>query len=141
MSDVIFIDHSGEVLQTMRNEIERAIAIGTIQVQNEAKRLVNRFSGPTKGNPHAKPSKPGEPPHIRFGKLLAAIDEETFTRGQDFVGRVGTELKYGIWHELGYTPKGGKFQKRPYLRPALDNKRKAIIREIRKAGKRMGKGG
>ena len=136
MSDVIFIDHSDEVLRSANNEIEKAIAIGTIQVQNESKRLVNRFSGPPA-------SKPGEPPHKRTGTLDRSIDIETFTRGKDFVGRVGTNLNYGLWLEIGTTSTDGgtKMAKRPYLRPALDNKRKAIIREIRKAGKRMGKGG
>ena len=130
MSDVIFIDHSDEVLRSANSEIEKAIAIGTIQVQNESKRLVNRFSGPPA-------SKPGEPPHKRTGTLDRSIDMETFTRGKDFVGRVGTNLNYGLWLEIGTR----KMAKRPYLRPPLDNKRKAIIREIRKAGKRMGKGG
>lgn len=132
MTDV-FIDHSAEVLRSANNEIEKAIAIGTIKVQNESKRLVNQFSGP----PIGPPSKPGEPPHKRTGTLDRSIDMETFTRGRDFVGRVGTNLNYGLWLEIGTS----KMLARPYLRTALDNMRKAIIRAINRAGKRMGRTG
>ena len=131
--------HGDAFLRSAENEVEKAIAIGTIKVQREAQRLVNQVAGPTKDFPDRPVSKPGEPPHIRTGTLKVGIDEETFRRGSEFVGRVGPtgpSAKYGSWLEEGTR----KMAKRPYLRPALDAMRNEIVDAITDAGGRM-KGG
>jgi HK97 gp10 family phage protein len=126
--------HGKEVLDSARNEVERAIARGTILVQNRVGQLLNQASGPTKTNPTAQPSLPGEPPHKRTGTLARSIESETFRIGDQFVGRVGTNLKYGAYLEFGTR----KMAPRPYLRPALDELRPQILREIQKARLRGG---
>lgn len=120
-------------LDSARNEVEKAVARGGLRVQSEVIRLVTQQSGPTRTNPAARPSLPGEPPHLRTGQLARSIDQETFRRGDEFTARVGTNLKKGFWLETGT-----RFMApRPYLRPGLDNKRNQIVNEILKAGRRM----
>ena len=125
-------DHSKEYLVFARTAVERAIAASAVEVQNEAKDLVGRNPGPTKTNPGAAASKPGEPPHLRTGTLRRSIDQETFRRGRDFVGRVGTNLKYGAFLEYGTR----RMQPRPYLRPSLDAQRGRIASRLAAAFKR-----
>ena len=131
-----FVDHTKEFERSARNEVEKAISRGTIRVQNTAIDLVTRFSGPTKSLPDAVPSRPGEPPHVRTGTLARSIDQETFERVNEFIGRVGTNLKYGLWLEIGTA----NMEMRPYFRPSLELNRRPILREIQKAGGRFGKG-
>lgn len=129
-------DFSKEFLRSAQNEVERAVARGTIRVQAEAKRLTSQKSGPTKSNPAAPPSAPGEPPHVRTATLTRSIDSETFERGGTFFGRIGTNVKYGFWLEGGTR----KMAPRPYLRPALDSQLPKIMAEMRRAGRRMRSG-
>jgi hypothetical protein len=59
----------------------------------------------------ASPSAPGEPPHKQTGRLRASVTHELI----GLVGRVGTNLKYGRWLELGTRI----VLARPWLRPSL----------------------
>jgi len=124
------------VLANATNAVERAITRSTIRVKAEVDRLLNLQSGPFKGNPTAVPSVPGEPPHKRWGTLGRSIEFETFRTADAFVGRVGTNLKYGLYLEIGTRT----MRPRPYLRPAIDSQRSQIIADITKAGKEMGNG-
>jgi hypothetical protein len=123
------VDRSGDVLRSARNATERAIAAGTILVQTETKRLLNLKSGPTKTNPDFPPSEPGEPPAKRTGTLDRSIDSETVETRGEFIGRVGTNLKYGFWLELGTR----RMAARPYLRPALTSQRKRILALLKRS--------
>ena len=71
--------HGKRVLATATNEIERAIARATIQLQVAARQDVSQGYPP--------PSSPGEAPHLRTSTLQNSIDQETFREGRDFVGR------------------------------------------------------
>ncbi len=117
------IDHTKAYLAEAENAIEQAIVRGTLLVQTEAKRLVNQHSS------RPVPSAPGEPPHKDTGTLGRSIDRETFRRDGDFIGRIGTNLNYGRYLELGTRT----LEPRPYLRPALDKMRPQILKEIKKA--------
>ena len=166
--------NGGSFLAKVENAIERAITASTIEVQAKTRLELNRTAGPTTMVPDRPSSKPGEVPHKRTGTLGASIDYETFRahrtgvlssggRG-DFYGRVGTNLKYGKYLELGTRggtviyPKRGKYltwkgpdgkwhratrvvtqpmEPRPFLRPALDAMRPKIVQRIADAGKRM----
>ena len=130
---VQFNDYSQRYLMKARNEIERAITRGTIRVQREAVRLVTRNSGPIITLPGAPASAPGQPPHIRTGTLARSIEQETFRRGSDLIGRVGTNLNYGKFLEYGTV----KMAPRPYLRPALASQRRTIVHELKVAGRRL----
>lgn len=124
-----FIDHSDDFIRRARNELERAIARGTIRVQASAIDLATRDAYPPA-------STPGTPPHVRTGTLSRSIDQETFQRSGEFVGRVGTNLIYGKYLELGTS----RMAARPYLRPALDMNRNQIVTEIKASGGRIGRG-
>ncbi len=159
-------DHTKEFLDFARNEVEMAVAGSAIRVAEEATRLLGLKPGPSKQNPTATASKPGEPPHKRTSVLADSIQHETLRRRNEFTGRVGTNVKYGFWLEIGtkggtvIKPKKGgllswigpdgkrRYAKsvtmkplapRPYLRPALNKNRKKIVKAIRAAGKRMEK--
>eukprot|EP00919_Chromeraceae_sp_WS-2016_P003064 GHVR01007453.1.p3 GENE.GHVR01007453.1~~GHVR01007453.1.p3 ORF type:complete len:143 (+),score=27.76 GHVR01007453.1:367-795(+) len=119
----------GSFFAKAETEVEKTISRSTIllqkQVRSDLIQHVYPPSGPT----------PGGPPAKRTGQLRDSIDMETFVRGKDFVGRVGTNLKYGRHLELGEgTPI------RPYLRPALDRHLPQIKKDIAAAGKRMDRG-
>lgn len=129
------IDGTDAFLRSAENAVERAIARGTLKVEKEAELLVSQSAGPTKTHPDNPPSEPYSPPHLRTGTLARSIESETFERGRNFYGRVGTNLKYGLWLEIG--TKDGTLLPRPYLRPALDTHRKVIVKDIRAAFKKL----
>lgn len=60
-------------------------------------------------------SRPGNPPYKQTGHLRRSMAWELIDTGPTFVGRVGTNLKYGRALELGTR----RVRARPYLRPAL----------------------
>jgi phage gpG-like protein len=68
----------------------------------------------------ASPSKPGTPPHKQTGHLRRSVTYEV----TGLIGRVGTNLKYGRWLELGTRIVAA----RPWLRPALADVLKQIER-------------
>jgi hypothetical protein len=67
----------------------------------------------------ANPSKPGEPPHVQTGRLRSSVAYEIVSAT---VGRVGTNVKYGRWLELGTR----RVAARPWLRRALAEKQDEI---------------
>ncbi len=71
-------------------------------------------------------SRPGDPPHKRTGTLQKSIAQITEDLGGEIVTRVGTNLRYGFWLELG-TKKMGL---RPYLRPSLLEYRDRFTRVV-----------
>ena len=62
-------------------------------------------------------SLPGNPPHRQTGTLVRSItvDSAFNVTGNRIVGRVGTNLPYGKYLELGTS----RIKARPYLRPGL----------------------
>lgn len=65
----------------------------------------------------ARHSRPGNPPHRQTGTLVRSITVDSVfdVHGPKIVGRVGTNLPYGKYLELGTS----RMRPRPYLRPAL----------------------
>jgi hypothetical protein len=61
----------------------------------------------------ANPSAPGEPPHKQLGHLRRSVTYEVDAAAS--TGRVGTNLLYGLWLELGTRLMAA----RPWLRRAL----------------------
>jgi hypothetical protein len=80
-------------------------SIRTVRIRSgrivRKKQLVYNFS----------PSSPGEPPHVQTGRLRASAAWEI----DGLIGRVGSNLKYLVWLELGTTHMAA----RPSLRRAL----------------------
>lgn len=103
-----------QVQAAIRAEMKRRIFAACTLVLNRARELLS-VAGP-------EPSSPGEPPHKQTGHLRRSVAREVV----DLVGRVGTNLKYGRWLELGTRMMAA----RPWLRRALDECRdqvKAIL--------------
>lgn len=100
-------------------EMKRRLSACAIIVASEAKRLVSTAGtgqardkrGKFKRLYGANPSKPGDPPHKQTGTLRRSIT--WMIAGT--IARVGTNLPYGRWLELGTT----KMAARPWLRRAL----------------------
>lgn len=120
--------HGDEVLARIRAEMTRRIHRCCILVWNRAKELINvdgtgaagtagkrdakgRFQKSRKLRYGAHPSQAGEPPRKQTGRLLGSVAWEVV----EGVGRVGTNLPYGRWLELGTRLMAA----RPWLRRAL----------------------
>jgi len=82
------------------------------------------ITGATRQQREASRSAPGEIPHVQTGSLKRSIAREQIA-GEE---RVGTNLKYGRYLELGTRD----IEPRPFLRPALMKNRKKILDIIRK---------
>ncbi len=67
-------------------------------------------------------SAPGEPPATQTGTLIRSMTSEV----EKLVGRVGTNLKYGLYLEIGTK----NIVPRPYLRPAFEKKKDKIAEII-----------
>jgi HK97 gp10 family phage protein len=117
----------------IRAAFVRNLKAAAIVVKNRAKVLVSvpgtakairkmsyrygglQFNVGKKGTVYgAAVSDPGEPPRKQFGRLRASIASEA-DAGQ-LRARVGTNVKYGRWLELGTS----RMAARPWLRRAMD---------------------
>lgn len=63
----------------------------------------------------------------KTGRLRASITHEIETGKDRVTGRVGTNVKYGVYQEYGTSKMSGQ----PYLRPALE-KNKGKIKQLLK---------
>ena len=124
-------------------EFRRRLAACALTVAGHAKRLVGiegaarskkgtsrdakgRFlKGSGKLKYGANPSEPGEPPHKQTGTLQRSI---TWEWAGPLSVRVGTNLKYGRWLELGTK----LIAARPWLRRALAEMRGRILALLNK---------
>jgi hypothetical protein len=117
-----------EVQHRIRREMEKRIAAASIVVLNHARELISvAGTGGGEGRKRrygSDPSAPGEPPHKQYGHLRRSVMREA----AGLVGRVGTNLKYGRWLELGTR----KMAARPWLRRSLDEKRAEVKRIVEK---------
>lgn len=81
--------------------VSRNLEAAAIFLANHAKELVSvegtGVGGTGKLIYDAVPSKPGEPPHVQTGRGRASIIWDL----QGLVARVGTNVKYMRWLELG----------------------------------------
>jgi len=78
------------------------------------------------------PSKPGEPPHVLYGRLKQSITHQVEVAEKEVIGRVGTNVEYARALELGFEGKGRKLAARPYLRPALEKNKTALMNAFAK---------
>lgn len=116
-------------------EAARRLKAAAIAVSNQAKVLIS-IAGTGGGGRNAKgqfkrvygsnPSAPGEPPHKQTGHLRRGVTYEVV----GLVARVGTNIKYGLYLELGT-----RFMKaRPWLKRALAEANGAVLRALRGNG-------
>ena len=129
--------HGDEAAKAIEAEVNRRLHRCCVTVLNHAKTLINvngtgvstsgggrdakgRYRKKSKKLRYgAHPSAPGEPPRKQTGRLLASVAWEV----SGLVGRVGTNLPYGRWLELGTRLMAA----RPWLRRALAECRDKIL--------------
>ena len=111
-----------------KTKAETTIRMGqaVLFVQGQTKELLNRSqplrrlsSGIRVG---LDPSKPGEPPKRVEGSLLRSITTQVEVTTQRIIGRIGTNIEYARFLELGTS----RIRPRPYLRPALRKSQPAL---------------
>jgi hypothetical protein len=131
--------HGDAVAARIRSELSRRLSRCCLLVVDRAKGLLNvDGTGTRKGRKKrgkdgryrkagkgglaygANPSKAGEAPRKQRGRLLGSVAWELV----GLAGRVGTNLPYGRWLELGTRLTAA----RPWLRVALRDCRDAIVR-------------
>jgi HK97 gp10 family phage protein len=117
--------HGPAVQAEAMREVARRLEAAAIDVQDHAKRLLSTSgTAPRKGGGRkygASRSAPGEPPYKQTGRLRMSIAREMV--GQT-TARVGTNIKYGLYLELGTR----SMSARPWLRRALAERRAKIAR-------------
>lgn len=110
--------HGEQAKAHVRGLAVKAIRRAAIVCKDRAKELLNvAGTGGVKGSRRSygsNPSAPGEPPHKQLGRLRASVTYEVDE--PDLTARVGTNLPYGLFLELG-TSRG--LAPRPWLRRAL----------------------
>lgn len=120
MNDVEW--HGDELRRRIEAIMARRLEAAAIQVETHAKRLV---SVPGTGRVRGRKAGPvahapaGEPPYKQTGRLRASIAHELDASGR--VARVGTNVKYGRFLELGLG-----VGPHPWLRRSLAEKAAAI---------------
>lgn len=95
--------HGPEAKAHVEAIYRRQLTAACIVLRDRAKELISEPAPP--------PSLPGEPPHKRTGRGRASVAYEV----SGLVGRVGTNVKYLRWLELGTL----RVAARPWLRRAL----------------------
>lgn len=123
------IEWNGDrVLEKVRQGLISGVFRGTESVRNEAVRLIldTSKSGHVyrRRDVYHQASAPGEPPASNTGFLAANIDTSYDEGG--LVGIVTAHAAYAAYLEFGTI----KMEPRPFMRPALDNKRDEIIEGI-----------
>jgi HK97 gp10 family phage protein len=115
----------GDINKEMASRLPLAGAV----VVGKTKRLLGVQGRPSKASlatgGRATHSKAGEPPRWQTKDLRKSITQESVS---STVERVGTNIKYAKWLELGTN----SMAPRPYLRPALAQSKKKIIRILTK---------
>jgi len=107
--------YGDEAKKRITTEMERRLTACAIVVSGHAKKLISvagTGAGPGQKRRYGSdPSKPGEPPRKQTGHLRRSVAWER----AGLVARVGTNVRYGRWLELGTR----KMAARPWLRRAL----------------------
>jgi len=97
--------------------VGKTLARRAIVVERAAKKSMSSGGGRTyrrRGVTHVA-SAPGAAPAVDTGRLRASITYELGQDGRGLVARIGTNVKYAAYLELGTR----RMRPRPFLRPAL----------------------
>lgn len=108
--------HAAAIVVTNRAKVLLSVPGTTQAIRAFSYRYGGRkFNARKKGTVYGSVvSEPGEPPRKQFGRLRASVAREV--DASSLTARVGTNVKYGRWLELGT----GKMAARPWLRRALN---------------------
>ncbi len=111
--------HGPRVKVKVTAGMQKNLTIAALFVVRKVKESLT-IAGPTKTRPETPASIAGEPPHRRTGTLARSITYEVLPG----TARVGTNVKYGKFLEVGTS----KMMARPYLRPAVNKNQREIKR-------------
>lgn len=120
--------HGEEVIARVRAAAMRGIVIGSELVKSEAIRLI--LSPPKTGRVYRRKgvvhqaSAPGEAPANDMGRLANSITTEF--QPDKLTGIIGAHTDYAAYLEYGTS----KMEPRPYMRPALMNKKDEIEQAV-----------
>jgi HK97 gp10 family phage protein len=112
-------------------KIKQAVLAGALMVEKSAKESIAHGSKSgvlyvRHGIAH-KASAPGEAPATDIGTLISSIQHWVSDDGLSIA--VGTQLEYGTYLEFGTRD----MAERPFIHPALDINKQAILERIKKA--------
>lgn len=149
MSDLQWFGNEFFTLATKQNV--KAMKKSALLVERKAKRIMGtgassgkklRRSGTGKNKKYHRPSAPGSPPAVDTGILRSSVASTVNIKGLNLIGMVGsdidhirgaaiagTDVEYGFYLELGTR----NMQARPWLRPALRQSEKDILRIFKEA--------
>lgn len=102
-----------------RDRAGKAIFVAADQIKSEAQFLI--VNGSIQGKGHI-PSLPGEPPNRDTAQLDTSI---VARRTGELTAEVTVEAEHGVYLELGTS----RMEERPFMRPAVRNK-KAVVTEL-----------
>ena len=118
--------YGGEVIKNVEEAKKVALTHACKVVQADAKANVPIDTGNLKGS--LTYSVLGDSPSA---VETPAVQSDSVGRGPKDNAIIGTNVEYGIYQEYGFTHwRSGNFIKNTFLRPALDNNRAKILREI-----------
>ena len=120
------------VFQAITGETENRMQRAVLHLENETKQLISR-PGPLGKHATVRgrlpASEEGEPPHRRTGTLIRSVSSQVDVEGHEIIGRVGTNVRYGFWLEVGTS----KMAARPWLTTGFDHEGPKLARIL--AGK------
>lgn len=99
---------------TMREAMQQAL----VAIRSHSK--AHYLTGP-------RPQKLGVVDDILRTSLTIKVDEQ----GQDVIGKIGTRIWYGRMWEVEGNPHVKLYKKRPFLRPAIADKRQEVFTMFR----------
>ena len=107
-----------EVSRNIHKGAERGLSAAAITFQGELKKMLSQAGSGKwyKGN-RARSSNegpPGEPPVSQMGELRRRIQVD-LRKLRKLLARVGTNVKYAPWLELGTS----RMRPRPYMKPTM----------------------
>jgi phage gpG-like protein len=124
--------HGNEMIININKEMAKRLPLAGAVVVGKTKRLLGVQGRPSHLYSGGKitHSKPGEPPRWQTKLLRQSITQDSQSPTEE---RIGTNVKYAIYLELG-VPKGSGeiLAQRPFLRPALAQSKKKIIKILTK---------
>lgn len=117
-SRVVFDEAAlAELFASPEGPTGKALARAAVTVERAAKRGMSSGGGRSyrRGSVVHVASAPGTAPAVDTGRLRSSITHEIGRDPRGLVARVGTNVRYAVYLELGTR----KMRPRPFLRPAL----------------------
>lgn len=122
--------NSGKTEQRVKGVVARNMKAAALLVQADATQSLSRGgrSGRVykRGNVQHKASAPGEPPATDTGRLQGSMGSDVLVLAKQVVGFIFAQVNYAVFleTELGLP----RVAPRPFLRPAILNNTKKILR-------------